>query len=300
MHTDTTATGPAETSRIELGEVGVWLRATALDAGITRAIEAAGYGTLWIGGSPEPDLALVETALDESERLAVATGIVPIWAAPPEVLAASWHRIQAHHPDRFLLGIGTSHPERWGAEAASPYDTLVAYLDGLEAAGVPAQRLVLAALGPRTLRLAAERTAGAHPFLVPTSHTHAARERIGPRALLAPEQRVVLEADPERARAMARPTVQTPYLGLCNYREHLRRLGWSEADLDDGGSDALIDALVVSGDDAAVAAGIRAQLAAGADHVAVQLLDADEAGYARVAAALGLTGDRPAPPRPSA
>jgi probable F420-dependent oxidoreductase len=220
----------------------------------------------------------------------VATGIVPIWAAPPEVLAASWHRIEARHPDRLLLGIGTSHPERWGVKAASPHDELVTYLDGLEAAGVPKERMVLAALGPRTLRLAVERTAGAHPFLVPTSHTREARALIGPDALLAPEQRVVLEADADRARAIARPTVQTPYLGLSNYRRNLQRLGWSEADLDDGGSDALIDALVVHGDDAAVAAGIRAQLDAGADHVTVQLLDADEAGYARLATALGLAG----------
>lgn len=278
------------TSPIDLGEVGVWLRATALDAGLTRTIERLGYGALWIGGSPDPDLAVVAAALDESERIPVATGIVPIWAAPPAVLAASWHRIQARHPDRLLLGIGTSHPERWGAEAASPHDALVAYLDGLEAAGVPPQRIVLAALGPRTLRLAAERTAGAHPFLVPTAHTRAARALIGPDALLAPEQRVVLEADPERARAIVRPGVQTPYLGLRNYRGNLLRLGWSETDLDGGGSDALIDALVASGDDAAVAARIRAQLDAGADHVAVQLVDGDDAGYARIATALGLGG----------
>lgn len=277
------------TTRIDLGEVGVWLRTTTLDAGLTRAIEALGYGALWIGGSPEPDLALVEAALDESERMPVATGIVPIWAAPAEVLAASFHRIQERHPDRLLLGIGTSHPERWGVKAASPHDELVAYLDGLEAAGVPRERIVLAALGPRTLRLAVERTAGAHPFLVPTSHTRAARELLGPHAFLAPEQRAVLEADPVRARAIARPTVQTPYLGLSNYRRNLQRLGWAEADLDDGGSDALIDALVAFGDDAAVAAGVRAQLQAGADHVCVQLLDADEAGYARLARALGLT-----------
>lgn len=277
------------TARIDLGAFGVWLRTTALDAGLTRELERLGFGALWIGGSPEPDLRLAEASLDETSRIAVATGIVPIWAAPAEELAASWHRVEARHPGRLLLGIGTSHPERWGATAASPHDALVAYLDGLEAAGVSSERMVLAALGPRTLRLAAERTAGAHPFLVPAEHTRDARSIIGPDALLAPEQRVVLEADPERARAIARPTVQTPYLGLSNYRRNLIRLDWSESELDDGGSDALIDALVKFGDDAAVAAGIRAQLDAGADHVAVQLLDADEAGYARLAAALGLT-----------
>ena len=277
------------TDRIDLGAIGVWMRTTGVDAGLTRAIDRLGYGTLWIGGSPEPDLLLVESNLDESEHLVVATGIVPIWAAPAAQLADAFHRVEARHPGRLLLGIGTSHPERWGVVAASPYAALVDYLDELEAAGVPSQRMIVAALGPRTLRLAAERTAGAHPFLVPVDHTRDARAVIGPDALLAVEQRVVLEEVAERARAIARPTVQTPYLGLSNYRRNLQRLGWNETDLDDGGSDALIDALVGHGDAEAVAARVRQQLEAGADHVCVQLLDSDEAGYARIATALGLT-----------
>jgi len=274
--------------RTDLGEVGVWLRAPALDPALAGRLERMGYGALWIGGSPDPDLALVQAALDASERIAVATGIVPIWAAPAQELAAAWHRVEARHPGRFLLGLGTSHRERWGAPAERPVEALLEYVDALVADGVPAQRMTLAALGPRVLRLSAERTAGAHPFLVPVEHTRRARELIGSSALLAPEQRVVLEADPERARAIARPTVATPYLDLVNYRNNLLRLGYTEADLADGGSDRLIDDLVGWGDDAAVAGRIRAQLDAGADHVCVQLLEPDDAGYARIAAALGL------------
>lgn len=281
---------PALSPRVPLGRIGVWVRTGDIDpASLASRLEELGYGALWLGGSPDPDLAVVDDALSASEHIAVATGIVAIWAAPAAALAESWHRIEQRHPGRFLLGIGTSHPERWGADAARPYAALDAYLDALEAEGVPAHRLVVAALGPRTLRLAAERTAGAHPFLVPIAHTRAARDTVGSGALLAPEQRVVREADPERARAIARPTVETPYLGLRNYRRNLHRLGYAETDLDNGGSDQLIDDLVAWGDDTAIAAHVRAQLDAGADHVCLQLLQADDDGYARLAAALELS-----------
>jgi probable F420-dependent oxidoreductase len=134
---------------------------------------------------------------------------------------------------------------------------------------------VLAALGPKVLRLAAERSAGAHPYLVTPEHTRWAREILGDGPLLAPEQKIVLETDPERARAIGRPRVQQPYLGLTNYLNSLRRLGWTDADFADGGSDALIDALALHGDAEAVARGIIAHLEAGADHVAIQVLNPD-------------------------
>ncbi len=166
----------------------------------------------------------------------------------------------------------------------------MSYLDVLDAEGVPQRRRVLAALGPRVLRLAAERAAGAHPYLVPPEHTRAAREILGEEALLAPEQKVVLEPDPVRARAIGRPRVEKPYLSLSNYTSNLRRLGWSEEDLSDGGSDRLIDALAPHGTPAQVGDALRAHLRAGADEVVIQLLTADgelpDAGYELLARTL--------------
>ena len=194
-----------------------------------------------------------------------------MWSAPATEVAASHHRITAAHPGRFLLGVGIGHPEAT-QEYRSPYDTIVDYLDVLDAEGVPVEDRVLAALGPKVLALAAERTAGAHPYLTTPEHTRLAREILGEGPLLAPEQKVVLDTDPVAARALGRPAVDRPYLHLRNYTSNLRRLGWTDADLADGGSDALIDALVVHGDAATVAAGVRAHLDAGADHVCLQLL----------------------------
>jgi probable F420-dependent oxidoreductase len=149
----------------------------------------------------------------------------------------------------------------------------------------------LAALGPKVLALAAERTAGAHPFLTTPEHTRQARATLGPDALLAPEHKVVLDSDADRARALGRPAVQTPYLGLRNYVTNLKRLGWTDADIADGGSDALIDALVAHGSPEAVAARLTEHLDAGADHVCAQVLTAAGADIVpdlrRLAAALG-------------
>jgi probable F420-dependent oxidoreductase len=189
-------------------------------------------------------------------------------------VAASYHRIAARYPDRFLLGLGIGHPEAT-QQYQKPYDKLASYLDELDDLKVPASGRALAALGPRVLRLSAERSAGALPYLVTPEHTRQAREILGAGPLLAPEQKLVLETDPGRARAIGRPRVQNPYLGLTNYLSSLRRLGWTDADFADGGSDALIDALAVHGDAAAIARGVTAHLEAGADHVAVQVLNPD-------------------------
>ncbi len=163
----------------------------------------------------------------------------------------------------------------WIHASYDPPTKLVSYLDELDKLEVPAAGRALAALGPRVLRLSAERSAGAHPYLVTPEHTRQARQILGDGPLLAPEQKVVLDTDPERARAIGRPRVREPYLGLTNYLSNLRRLGWTDADFADGGSDALIDALVVHGDAAAIAGGVTAHLDAGADHVAVQVLNDD-------------------------
>jgi probable F420-dependent oxidoreductase len=269
--------GPAGLSGgmgIELGKIGIWRHATGLTLELAGEVEALGYGAIWIGSSPDGDLRLAEQLLDATDHIAVATGIVNVWKDDAATVGASYHRIAARHPGRFLLGLGIGHPEAT-QEYRQPYATLVSYLDELDDLGVPAEARVLAALGPKVLALAAQRTAGAHPYLVTPEHTREARQVLGAGPLLAPEQKVVLEADPERARAIGRPRVEKPYLGLSNYLASLRRLGWTDADLADGGSDALIDALVLHGDAEAIGRGITAHLDAGADHVAIQVLGPD-------------------------
>lgn len=281
-----------ERARDHLGRFGIWRWWSGVTPELAAGLERLGFTTLWLGGSPSGDLTAPEKILDATTTLTVATGIVNVWQDPdPGTVASSFTRVDSRHPGRFLLGVGIGHPEVT-KEYGRPYDTLVSYVDGLRDGGVPADSLVLAALGPRVLRLAAERTAGAHPYLVPPEYTRQAREIMGPGPLLAPEQKVVLEADPEQARAIGRPRVQLPYLGAVNYRSNLRRLGWSEQDMNDGGSDALIDALVASGSGDQVAARVTAHLEAGADHVCVQLLTGTDEhlldGYARLARALSL------------
>jgi probable F420-dependent oxidoreductase len=281
----------SESVRDHLGRFGVWRGAYELTPTLAAELERLGFGTLWVGSSPDGALEAVEDLLAATTRLTVATGIVNMWTADARVVAAARTRIEARFPGRFLLGVGAGHREAT-SEYAHPYQTLVDYVDVLLGEGVPADGLVLAALGPKVLRLAAERTAGAHPYLVPPGYTRQAREILGAGPLLAPEQKVVLEADPRRARAIGRPRVARPYLGLSNYTANLRRLGWTDDDLRDGGSDALIDALVAHGTGAQVAARVGAHLEAGADHVAVQLLTEPGAdpvpGYRQLAGALGL------------
>ena len=198
---------------IELGRIGFWRHPSALAPDVVAEAEALGYGAIWLGGSPGGDLKVVEDILDTTDHIAVATGIVNVWKDDAGTIAADYHRIAAKHPDRFLLGLGIGHPEAV-QEYQKPYDKLVSYLDQLDELKVPVEGRALAALGPRVLRLAADRTAGAHPYLVTPEHTRQAREILGPGPLLAPEQKVVLETDPERARAIGRPRVAKPYLGL--------------------------------------------------------------------------------------
>ncbi|WP_216211535.1 LLM class F420-dependent oxidoreductase [Amycolatopsis aidingensis] len=272
---------------IELGKIGVW-RAGAVGPEFAVEAERLGYGAIWVGGSPPADLAAVDGLLEETRKLVIATGIVNMWTADAAEVAASYHRIAARYGNRFLLGVGVGHPEMQDAYT-SPYQKILRYLDELDAAEVPAGSVALAALGPKVLRLAAERTAGAHPYLTTPEHTRIARETLGSGPLLAPEQKVVLETDPERARTIARPVVGA-YLGLRNYTNSLLRFGYTELDFLNGGSDRLVDALALHGDAATIARGITAHLEAGADHVAVQVLTADGAdplpAYRELAAAL--------------
>jgi probable F420-dependent oxidoreductase len=254
----------------DLARYGVWLPTRSITPELATRVESLGYGAAWIGGSPDADLAWVDPALERTTSLQLATGIVNIWSAPAPAVAESFARIEGAHPGRFLLGIGVGHPERT-EEYVKPYDALVGYLDELDAAVVPTSRRVLAALGPRVLRLAAERSAGAHPYLTTPEHTASARELVGNTVFLAPEHKVVLTTDADEARAVGRRFVEH-YLGLSNYVNNWLRLGFTEADVAKPGSDRLIDAVVAYGTPEAIARRLGEHLDAGADHVAIQVL----------------------------
>lgn len=277
--------------RDQLGRFGIWRTAGQVTAELAVSLEKLAFGVLWLGGSPSGDLVQVEQLLDATSTLTLATGVVNIWQNDAPEVAASYRRVQARYPDRFLLGVGAGHREAI-QRYEKPYETIMNYVDVLLREGVPDSSLVLAALGPKMLRLAAERTAGAHPYLVTPEYTKQARAILGAGPLLAPEQKVVVDTDPERARATGRARVRSPYLGLVNYTSNLRRLGWTDEDLSGGGSDALIDALVAHGSADEVATQLARHLDAGADQVAIQLLSepgADPlAGYRQLARALKL------------
>jgi probable F420-dependent oxidoreductase len=256
----------------DLGRYGVWFGVRSITPEFAKRIESLGYGAVWVGGSPDADLSWVEPALAQTSSLQLATGIINIWSSPAAAVAESFHRIEKDYPGRFLLGIGVGHREHT-QEYRKPYEALVSYLDELDAASVPTSRRVLAALGPKVLGLSAERSAGAHPYLTTPEHTAQARELVGNTVFLAPEHKVVLDADTGKAREIARQSVVFN-LGLDNYVNNFRRLGFTEADVGKPGSDKLIDAVVAHGTPAAIVARLNEHLQAGADHVAIQVLGA--------------------------
>jgi probable F420-dependent oxidoreductase len=260
----------AASLKLDLGRYGVWLGSRSITPDLAKQIESLGYGAAWIGASPDPDLKWVEPALAQTSSLQLATGIINIWSSPAAEVAESYHRIENDYPGRFLLGIGIGHPEHT-QEYRKPYDALVDYLDTLDGASVPTSRRVLAALGPKVLALSAERSAGAHPYLTTPEHTAQARELVGNSVFLAPEHKVVLTTDADEARKIGRQTVEF-YLGLSNYVNNWRRLGFTDDDVRKPGSDTLIDAVVAYGTPEAIAARLNEHLEAGADHVAIQVL----------------------------
>jgi probable F420-dependent oxidoreductase len=231
-------------------------------------IEALGFGALWLGGSPS--LTEARACLDATRTLTVVTGILNVWRHEPADVAAGHAELRSAFGERFLLGIGVGHPESTG-DYEKPLTKMREFLDGLDAADppVPREERIAAALGPKMLELAAARSLGAHPYFTSVEHTRFARERIGPDALLAPEVAVVVDPDTERARAKARDYAAS-YLQLTNYTGNLLRFGFSEAELADGGSDRLIDAVIAHGSAEAIAEAVRAHLDAGADHVCLQ------------------------------
>jgi probable F420-dependent oxidoreductase len=248
---------------------GVWVRVSVTPQHAVE-IEKLGYSALWVGGSQPSQLRFAEPILEETSNLMVATGGVNIWSAPAKTVAQSFHLIDTAYPDRFLLGLGVDHRERT-SEYRRPYDALIDYLDELDAAGVPSRRRGIAVLGPRGLSLAARRSAGAHPFLTTPEHTRRARAVLGDDAYLAPEHAVVLSTEPDEARAIGRRTVGVA-LGLINYVNNWKRLGFTDADLAKPGSDRLIDAVVAHGSADDIADRLNQHIEAGADHVAIRVL----------------------------
>jgi probable F420-dependent oxidoreductase len=271
---------------MELGEIGIWRRRHD-GADAVAEIEALGYMTLWVGGSPS--LGEVRPFLERSSTMTVATGILNIWQHDPAEVARQRADLAGEFPGRLLLGIGVGHPEAT-AEYTSPLGRMRAFFDGLDAAPqpVPRDERVAAALGPKMLELAAQRSLGTHTYFVTVDHTRHAREQVGPDALVAPELAVVVETDDEAARRAAREYAG-PYLGRRNYTTNLLRFGFTEHDVADGGSDRLIDAVIPHGSAEEIAEVVRAHLDAGADHVALQPLGhgpAPVADYAALARAL--------------
>jgi probable F420-dependent oxidoreductase len=268
---------------LSIGRIGIWTSSRQWPADEAQLTDSAseldelGYGALWLGGSTA-DLSLPRAVLDATKQLTVATGILDVWLNPVATVAANHRRLLADHPGRFLLGLGASHAKlvepATGERYVRPLRRLSEYLDQLDAAvpPVPSEERVLGSLGPKALQLAATRAAGAHPYLVTPEHTAEARAvLLGSGPLLAPEQKVVLESDPATARAAGRRSLAI-YLDLPNYLRNLRRLGFGDDDFAGGGSDRLVDALVAWGDLETVRRRIDEHLAAGADHVAVQVV----------------------------
>jgi probable F420-dependent oxidoreductase len=254
---------------MELGHVGIW-RLHQHGHDDLAELEGIGYRTLWLGSSPS--LADARACLERSSTLVIATGILNIWQHEPADVAAGHAELRRAFPGRFLLGVGVAHPEST-SEYRRPLSAMRTFLDGLDAAPEPVAReeRVAAALGPKMLQLAAERTLGAHPYFTPVEHTRLAREALGPEPLLAPEVAVVVEPDEETARGHAR-AYAAGYLRRSNYTRNLERLGFTERDFADGGGDRLIDAVIPHGSPGAVAEAVRAHLDAGADHVCLQPL----------------------------
>lgn len=269
----------------KVGRIGIWSMELRFgDPG--EAAEAAaeldelGYGAIWfpggVGGDVTGDFSRLLAA---TRRTTIATGIINIWKHEPAAIADWWHGLPDDHQTRALLGLGVSHGpligDSWGKPVAMTRD----YVERLTALGVPADNQCVAALGPKMLELSGELTAGAHPYLVTPEHSTIARGIVGPGKLVAPEQGVILETDPARARELALQAL-THYRQLPNYRNNWLRLGFSEDEVEQV-SDRLLDALFAWGSVERIAERVQAHLAAGADHVCMQVITPQGAGMAK-------------------
>ena len=271
---------------MNLGRIGLWAADFDLQP-MTKAqeaiaqVEEMGYGAVWVPEAVirEP-FASTALLLSATKKMVLATGIASLHARTAQTMQAGWKTLTEAFPDRFLLGIGVSHaPMVQGVHKGNydkPYSTMVEYLDAMDngiffgAAPTTAPQRVLAALGPKMLKLAAERGAGAHPYFTPVEHTAFARETMGANALLAPELAVVLETDATKAREIARKYMTT-YTRLPNYTNNLKRFGFTEEEITHQ-EDRLVDAIVAWGSIDTVTAAVKSHLDAGADHVCIQVL----------------------------
>jgi len=293
---------------MQMGRVGLWtfqldLQPASAVREAVAELEELEYSAIWlpeaVGREPFVNSALL---LGATQRMVVATGIASVWGRDAMTMAAGHLSLNEAFGDRFLLGLGVSHQPMVDYVRGHTYDKPLTkmreYLEAMDkviyVAPRPATepRRVLAALGPKMLELAAAQALGAHPYFVPVEHTAFAREVLGDGPMLCPEQAVVLCADADDARAAARLHMAT-YLTLPNYTNNLRRLGWGDDDLSDGGSDRLVDAIVVWGDEETIAARVQAHHDAGADHVCLQVIDGGTAvtmdAWRDLSAALGLS-----------
>ena len=273
---------------MKLGRFGIWTFLDMLPASESQAavreIERLGFGAVWIPEAIGREaFAHAGLLLAGSQSIVVATGIANIYARDPMAMAGAQKTLAEAYPDRFLLGIGVSHQPMVqgvrGHDWTKPYSYMRAYLDAMDgalfmAAAPPAPpERVIGALHPRMLKLSAERAAGAHPYFVTPAHTKRAREILGPDKWLAPEQAVLFETDPVKARAIARNHTQT-YTRLPNYQRNLLTLGFTADDfVQDGGSDRVVDGIVAWGTREQIVARLHEHVAAGADHVCIQVLD---------------------------
>ncbi|MGW3102492.1 LLM class F420-dependent oxidoreductase [Streptomyces sp. NPDC001100] len=261
----------------KVGRYGIWSVALRSEdpsrqGELTEAaaeLEQLGYGAVWLGGSSAARNAV--PLIEATSRIVFGTSIQSIWQYPAAESAASFTELERAHPGRFLLGLGVAHSANT-AGYRRPYSALVDYLDALDTAGVPADRRLLAALGPKTIELARDRAAGSIPYLVTPEHTARSREILGETPLLAPELKVVLETDATRARTLAREAL-APYLALPNYTANFLRNGFTDSDLTNGGSDRLVDAVFAWGEETRIRSRIDEFVDAGADHVALQVVD---------------------------
>ncbi len=261
-------------------------RLAAADArAYARDLEMLGVPALWIPESLGSKEVFAHSAilLTATKTLVIATGIANIWARDPVAMANGQRALCDAFPDRFLLGVGVSHApilkvRNRAVTYERPLEHMREYLDAMDKAPYTGKQVdtarVVAALGPKMLRLSAEHAIGAHPYFVPVEHTTLARKELGAGPLLAVEQAAVLSSDPTVARATARRHMKR-YLELDNYANNLRRLGWGDADITDGGSDALVDAIVVWGDASTIRRRVDDHLGRGADHVCIQVIRVD-------------------------
>jgi len=275
---------------IRVGGTGIWSgqlrRGDAGEAAALAAeLEGLGYSTLWIPDAGGDLFTAIGNLLGATTTATIASGILNVWMHTPEQAASEHARLVAEYGPRFLCGLGVSHRPfidsvNEPGTYKKPIETMSVYLDGLDAAPIPlvVEDRVIAALGPKMLHLARTRTAGTHPYLVTPELTNAARVGVGPDALVASEQGAVLETDATKAREIARLHLKT-YLGFPNYLNNWKRQGFTDDDIADGGSDRLVDALVVWGDEATIAARVQEQRDAGADHVCIQVLTKDPRAF---------------------